>query len=116
MTASINGTAIPVTIRDIGSYVWLPFSESSENGLGETISAGLPSATWTFPVLYPVDYGWWCTTLLAGALYLKAPAVLPNDLDVEVTYTQVIVRRPTYNGRINGLYQNVVVKIDTMKI
>jgi hypothetical protein len=116
MTVSINGIAIPASIRDIGSYAYVPFSESSENGLGETISAGLPSVTWTFPVLYPVDYGWWCTTLLAGALYLKAAAVLPTDLDVEVTYTQVIVRRPTYNGRINGLYQNVVVKIDTMKI
>lgn len=113
---SINGIAIPVTIRDIGSYVWVAFSDERQNGLGETVVAGLPSVTWTFPVLYPTDFGWWTTTLLAGAFYLKAPAVLPNDLDTEVTYSQVIVRRPTYSGRQNGLYQSVVVKIDTMKV
>jgi hypothetical protein len=116
VTASINGITIPLSIRDIGSYAYVPFSESTENGLGESITAGLPSVTWTFPVMYPVDFGWWVTTLLGGANYLKAAAVLPNDIDVEVTYTQVIVRRPTYSGRINGLYQSVVVKIDTMKI
>jgi hypothetical protein len=116
MTVSINGITIPLSIRDTGSYAYVPFADSTENGLGETISAGLPSITWTFPVLYPVDFGWWVTTVLGGANYLKAPAVLLTDLDVEVTYTQVIVRRPTYSGRINGLYQSVVVKIDTMKL
>jgi hypothetical protein len=116
MTISINGSAIPVSIRDIGSYVWVAFSEERQNGLGETVTAGLPSVTWTFPILYPVDFAWWATTLLAGAFYLKADAVLPNDLDTEISYSQVIVRRPTYSGRQNGLYQNVVVKIDTMKV
>lgn len=116
MTASINAIAIPVTIRDIGSYVWVAYADERQNGLGETIVAGLPSVTWTFPLLYPVDFAWWTTTLLGGAYYLKAIAVLPNDLDVEISYSQVIVRRPTYNGRVNGLYQNVVVKIDTMKV
>lgn len=116
MTASLNSIAIPLAIRDIGSYVWTAFVEERQNGLAETVTAGLPAVTWTFPVLYPVDFAWWTTTLLNGGYYIKCVAVLPNDLDVEISYSQVIVRRPTYNGRVNGLYQNVVVKIDTMKV
>jgi len=116
MTISINGSVVPISIRDTGSYVWIPFSDERQNGLGETVTAGLPSVTWTFPILYAVDYAWWVTTLLNDSYYLKADAILPNDLNVEIAYSQVIVRRPTYGGRLNGLYQNVVVKIDTMKV
>ena len=116
MAPSINGIAIPQSIREIGSYMYLPFEVSQQNGLGESITVGLPTVKWTFPLLYPADYGWWVTTLLAGAAYRKCAAVLVNDLDVEVTYQQVIVRRPTYTGRQNGLYRDVSVTIDNMLI
>lgn len=114
MTASINGVTIPLGIRDLGSYVYTPYSDSVENGLGETITSGLPSVTWTFGSMEPANFAWLTTTLLGGALFLRSAAVLPTDLDVELAWSSVVTRRPTYSRRMNGRYLDVVVRIDTM--
>lgn len=115
MTVSINSITIPTPMRDRGSYVYSRNSAEVINGLGETTTAGLPSAVWTFPSLSPTEYAWWVTTLLGGANYIKCAAVLWNALDVETSYSQVIVRHPKPpEGRKNGRYRNVQIIIDTM--
>lgn len=115
MAISINSITVPQRIRERGIYVYTRASQEVVNGLGETITAGLPSVVWTFPSLSPTDYAWWATTVLGGAAYKKCPAVLWNDLDVETSYSQVIVRYPKPpEGRRNGYYRNVQIVIDTM--
>jgi hypothetical protein len=117
MTVSINGVTIPTSpdIRDNGSYVWLP-GESHENGLGVTVSAGLPSATWRFTFLEKAGFTWFTTTILAGALSRSVSAVLLDDKDNEIAYSSVVVRYPTYSRRQNGGYIDVEVVIDTMVV
>lgn len=116
MAISINGVAVPADIRDQGEYIYRKFTVSNDNGLGETVTAGLPSATWSFSSLQPSQYKWWVNTLLAGANYLRCPAVLPNNVDVEVSFSHVIVRYPTYSSRKNGIYWDVVVEIELMEV
>ncbi|MCC6457284.1 MAG: hypothetical protein IT328_20185 [Caldilineaceae bacterium] len=115
MTISLNGITVPQSIRERGSYVYTRSSQEVVNGLGETITAGLPSVVWTFNSLPPTDYAWWVTTLLGGAAYKKCAAVLWDDKDVETSFSQVIVRYPKPpEGRKNGRYRNVQIVIDTM--
>lgn len=116
MTISINSIPVPTTpnIRNNGDYVYVPFSETVENGLGETVTAGLAHATWRFSVLEQSAWIWWVTTLMAGAVSLRCPAVLLDDKDVETSFSSVVVRYPTYSKRVNGLYMDVVVEIDSM--
>lgn len=116
MAISINGIAVPQAIRERGSYVYYAGVEMVQNGLGETKSAGLPYVEWRFNSLSQPNYTWWVTTLLGGALSKRCPAVLWNDLDVEVSYSGVTVRRPTYQRRANNRYYDVTVRIDTMVI
>jgi len=115
MTVSINSITIPAPMRDRGSYVYDRFPTREDNGLGETVTAGLPSAVWTFNNLSPTEYAWWVTTLLAGVASLQCAAVLWDDKDVETNFTSVIVRYPKApEGRKNGRYRNVQIIIDTM--
>lgn len=116
MTLSINGVPLPLSpsVRDSGNYVYAPFAESRENGLDETVVAGLPTATWTYSVMEPDAYRWWTTTLMAGAFSLRCPAVLPDNNDVETSFDSVAVRYPTYGRRVNGQYYDVTVKIESM--
>lgn len=114
MAITINGVQVIADVRDVGNYVYLPYAEITDNGLGQTTTAGLPSATWTFPQMEKAGFNWIVTTLMAGAGYLSVPAVLLNDLDVETSFSSVIVRRPTYSGRSNGRYLNVEWRFDTM--
>lgn len=116
MTVSINGIQVPPDIRDQGEYIFYPVTESTENGLGETVTAGLPRATWRFSSLQPTQYKWFVTTLMAGALFLRCPAVLPNNVDVEVSYSTVLMRYPTYSSRKNGIYWDVVVEFELMEV
>jgi hypothetical protein len=115
MTVSINGITIPTPMRDRGEYVYSRNSSEVINGVGETVTAGLPSAVWTFSSLSPSEYTWWVTTLLGGANYIKCAAVLWDDKDVETSFSQVIVRYPKPpQGRKNGRYKSVQIIIDTM--
>lgn len=114
MTISINSVTVPQRIRERGHYVYEPYTSEVFNGLGETITAGLPRVTWRFTSLSIDDYTWWVTTLMSGANYVKVAAVLWNDLDVETSFSQVVVRRPKYTRRANGRYQDVTIVIDSM--
>lgn len=114
MAPSINGINIPASVRDVGNYIPTPYTEITNNGLGATVTAGLASVTWTFNSLEKTGFVWIATTLMAGANFLSCPAVLPDDLDNEISYSSVIVRRPTFNRRANGLYIDVQWRIDTM--
>lgn len=116
MTTTINGIVVPADIREQGDYVYRPFVVSNDNGLGETVSAGLPSATWRFPSLQPSQFKWWINTLFAGAIFLRCPAILPNNVDVEVAFSTVLVRYPTYTSRKNGIYWDVVVEFELMEV
>lgn len=115
MTVSINSITIPSPMRLRGSYVYDRFPTTVDNGMGETQTAGLPKAVWTFTMLSPSEYTWWTTTLLAGAASKQCAAVLWDDNDVETTFTSVIVRYPKApEGRKNGYYRNVQIIIDAM--
>lgn len=115
MTVSINGTQIPAPMRDRGFPIPKRFGEKVDNGLAETVTAGLASLTWTFPSMSLADWQWWTTTILNGQPSLQCPAVLWNDQRVETSYSSVIVRYPDPPDKVrNGRLYNVVIKIDTM--
>lgn len=115
MTVSINSITIPTPMRERGSYVYERNSAEVINGLGETVTAGLPRVIWTFPSLSPTEYAWWTTTLLNGANSLRCAAVLWDDHDVETNFSSVVVRYPKPpEGRRNGRYRNVQIIIDSM--
>jgi hypothetical protein len=114
--AQINSITIPTSFDTKGVYVAKPPEIVGVDGEGIPIQAGYSSVTWTFDLLSATDYAWWVTTLLAGAPGARfTTAQLYNHLNTLTTYTNIVVKRPTFGGVVHStLYQDVVVEISQL--
>ncbi len=111
--AQINSITIPTTFDTRGVYVAKPPEIVGVDGNGVPIAAGYASVMWTFELLSATDYAWWVTTLLGGVAGARfTTAQIYNHLNTLTTYTNIVVKRPTFGGVIHSaLYSDVVVEI-----
>ena len=98
------------------NYLFEPGIPVCRNGLGEVVVAGGARVTWTWAVLTPAEYNSLVTTLCLGRPSLRCEAIngitLYNDLQVEQTFSNCVVIRPTYKEFSADLYREVTLVID----
>src|SRR5687768_15688534 len=110
--AQINSITIPTSMDNRGVYVARAPEIVGVDGEGVPIQAGYSTLTWTYDIMTIAEYTWWTTTLLGGAPGARfTTAQLYNHAAVLTTYTNIVVKRPTFGGIDSGLYHDVVIEI-----
>lgn len=114
MAYQINGTNIPSSIYNAGTYTPPAYQPLRRNGQGATIRSRYQLATWAWPIMSKSDYEWWTQTILSGELSLRCAARLPNETWTETAYATIIVQNVTSEGLLAGHYKNVKLEIEIL--
>jgi hypothetical protein len=98
------------------SYLFEPGLPVCRNGLGEVVVAGGARVTWTWAVLTSDEYKFLVRDLCQWRPSLRWEVIngisLYNDLQVEQTFSNCVVLRPTYKEFSSDLYREVTLIID----
>ena len=103
MAIQIGGIAMPLTMSGRAqTYNFTRGEIIARNGMGEAITGGFPTVSWTWAALDQTEFAWLITTLLLGQVSRTFSAtdstVLYNELWAEEAFDYCIVLRPTYKG------------------
>ncbi len=117
----IGGTTIPSAypgyMADKGSYKFERAEVVGRDGEGNDITAGYAKLTWSWEALTYDEYGWWVTTLLAGAQSVVFnSAQLYNHVPTLTTYSHCVVHAPTFEAFNSGEVRGVTVVIDDLRV
>jgi hypothetical protein len=106
---SINGIAVPASMRTVGPYTFFP-QEETRNGAGLAIAAGMQRAEWSLGDITTADLTWWRTTILGGARSATITAELWDQYGIEFAVTSAVLHRPRVESLRGGLFRGVVIE------
>ena len=119
MTIKVGSKEFPLPMGGRAlSYVFEPGQVACRNGLGEVQLAGGARVTWTWAVLTVQEYRFLVEDLCQWKASQRWEAIngitLYNDLQVEQTFSNCVVLRPTYKEFSGDLYRDVTLVIDSL--
>ena len=119
MTIQVGGKLLESTMVGRAlNYVFEPGQIACRNGLGEAVLAGGARVTWTWAVLTPKEYRCLvhdlCQDKASQRWEVIGGTILYNDQQVEQTFSNCVVLRPTYKEFSGDLYRDVTLVIDSL--
>lgn len=109
----INNVTIPAPMSDRGTYKF-DWPILKRNGQGAAVRGPYATITWTWDWLTASEYGYWATTLLAGAASatFTANTELYDDTQTLRTVSHCTVLAPSYDAIENSGYRGATITID----
>ena len=104
---------MPTAMASRGAlYSFSPPQIVGVNGAGEAVMAGGGSLTWGWTYISDAEAVYLFTTVLGGEASQKGGITVYNHLKTLTAYTSATIFRPTYETFRNGVYMNVVLRIE----